>query len=221
MKYILFFLIFLLSIIQLDAKHHHHHHSGKDKYMKSSKPKDKAKDKEKEKQKEKDKDKPKNSSNPQKGKSKPSIVVDYAVAALNSGYVFGSDGQVLTTKGHRQFYKNHPNIVTKLSLKWKGKRVFDCSGLVLKSFEQIGIKLPHKADDAWKTTKWQYKGDMSDIPKDKVCILYRKGDKGMNHTAIYCGDGTVIEAAGEKDGVIRSKFDSSKWSNWGIPEGLY
>ena len=219
----MFFLIFLLSIIQLDARHHHHHHSGKDKYMKSSKPKDKTKEKEKEKekQKEKEKDKQKNPTKQQKGKSKASTVVDYAVAALNSGYVFGSDGEVLTTKGHRRFYKDHPDKVTNLSLKWKGKRVFDCSGLVLKAFEPAGIKLPHNADEAWKTTNWQYKGNMSDIPKDKVCILYRKGGNKMGHTAIYCGDGTVIEASGEKNGVIRSKFDSSKWCNWGIPEGLY
>jgi cell wall-associated NlpC family hydrolase len=183
--------------------------------MKTSKPKDKTRDKEKE------KDKPKNPSNPQKNRSKPSTVVDYATDALGSGYVFGSSGQVLTNSGHRQFKRDHPKEVTNLSKKWKNKRVFDCSGLVLKSFEQIGIKLPHNADEAWRTTKWQQKGDMSNLPKDKVCILYRMGKNKMVHTAIYCGDGTVIEASGEEKGVIRTKYDSSKWKNWGIPEGLY
>lgn len=62
---------------------------------------------------------------------------------------------------------------------------------------------------------------MKSLPKDKVSILYRRGKDGMKHTAIYCGDGTVIEASGEKKGVIKTKYDSTKWSNWGIPEGVY
>ena len=62
---------------------------------------------------------------------------------------------------------------------------------------------------------------MSSLPKDKVSILYRRGKDGMKHTVIYYRDGTVVEASGESKGVIKSKYDSSKWSNWGIPDGLY
>ena len=217
MKYILFFLLFFLSIIQLDAKHNRHH-TRKDKYMKSSKLKDTTNIKKREKT-----EKPKSSSSPStpKRKANPSKIVKYADDATGSGYVFGSSGQVLTDSSYRGFKRDHPKQVTNESKKWRHKRVYDCSGLVKKAFEQEGINLPHNADEAWRKTKWQQKGDMKSLPKDKVSILYRRGKDGMKHTAIYCGDGTVIEASGEKKGVIKTKYDSTKWSNWGIPEGLY
>ena len=101
------------------------------------------------------------------------------------------------------------------------QKVYDCSELVQWAFEQEGIKLPYNADEAWRKTKWHQKGDMSSLPKDKVSIFYRRGKDGVKHTVIYCWDGIIIEESGESKGVIKSKYDSSKWSNWDIPDGLY
>ena len=42
----------------------------------------------------------------------------------------------------------------------------------------------------------------------------------MQHTGIYCGDGTVIDARGSSSGVIESKLSSYKWTHYGIPKGL-
>ena len=136
--------------------------------MKSSKPKDKTKNKEKTKDENKT-DKPKNPSNPsnqQKRKSNPSNIVKYANDALGSGYVYGSSGQVLTDSQYMEFKRNHPKEVTNESRKWRHKKVYDCSGLVKRAFEQEGINLPHNADEAWRKTKWSQKGDMKNLPKD-------------------------------------------------------
>lgn len=79
MKYILFFLLFFLSIIQLDAKHNHPH-TKRDKYMKSSRPKDKTKVKQREKT-----EKPKSSSSPStpKRKANPSKIVNMQTMLLD------------------------------------------------------------------------------------------------------------------------------------------
>jgi len=65
------------------------------------------------------------------------------------------------------------------------------------------------------------RGDINEIPKDKLCLVFRKGNKGeMVHIGVYLGNGKVIEAKGADYGVVETDLEGSTWTNWGVPEGL-
>ena len=153
--------------------------------------------------------------------SKAEKIFQYAVERVGCGYIWGGSGQILTEEKLKNFKSKYPSFIdVNKDKKWLGKQVFDCSGLVKCAFENVGIYIPHEATSAWKNTKWVLKGNFENLPKDKVSILYRKSYHGMCHTAIYLGNGEVVDAKGNKEGVVREPLNSS-WDNFGIPLGLY
>ena len=153
---------------------------------------------------------------------KASIVVEFAKSKLGCGYVWSGEGQKLTKALLNQMHNQYPShIDISICSKWIGKQVYDCSGLVYVAFKQVGIGIIHHADSAWKQTPWMTKGTISNYPRDKVLILYRKDSDGrMGHTGIYIGGGKFIHAKGSKYGVVRENMPGS-WTHWGVPKGLY
>ena len=148
-----------------------------------------------------------------------SKVVDYAKSKIGCGYIWGTSGEMCTQALiNRKKGNGHvdPNIVKK----WIGKQVFDCAGLVASAFGQIGIGMAKGATSAWGGTKWESKGKISSLPKDKVCILYRGDGHHMEHTGIYLGNGEYIHASGSSKGVVKDKMPG-RWTHWGIPKGFY
>ena len=153
--------------------------------------------------------------------SKASNIIQYALKRVGSGYIWGGTGQILTEERLKNLKKKYPSFIDeKKDRKWIGKQVFDCSGLVKTAFEGVGIHISHGATSAWENTRWALKGEISNLPKDKISILYRESYKGMAHTAIYIGNGQVIDAKGNKEGVIRESLTKT-WTHYGIPFGLY
>ena len=152
--------------------------------------------------------------------SKSKKISDYVKSKVGSGYVWGSTGQILDEKLYKRLKARHVGRISDRTNKWKGKQVFDSAGLVKKSLEQAGIKVANGATSSWKNTKWKEKGELSNLPKDKVCILYKKGPNGtMTHSGIYTGDGYVIHAKNEDSGVVREKISDS-WTNWAYADGM-
>ena len=150
---------------------------------------------------------------------KPSKVVEYAKSKIGCGYIWGATGQKCNQELIKRLVLNghvNPNIAKK----WIGKQVFDCAGLVAKAFQQVGIKLATGASSAWRKTKWESKGEISSLPKNKVCILYQHANGKMQHTGIYIGNGEYIDSAGERIGVRKSKMPW-RWTHWGIPKEFY
>lgn len=91
-----------------------------------------------------------------------------------------------------------------------------------KCIAQAGIAMVSGATSQWNKTNWMQKGEIATLPKDKVCCLYRYRDGRMQHTGIYLGDGTEIDARGSASGVIGPvAVDKYPWTHWGIPAGLY
>jgi cell wall-associated NlpC family hydrolase len=66
---------------------------------------------------------------------------------------------------------------------------WDCSGLVLWAYEQVGIELPHRA------SQQKLAGKLTDDPQpgDIVSFTY-KGSKSAYHVGIYLGEGKMIHA---------------------------
>ena len=90
--------------------------------------------------------------------------------------------------------------------------------------QQIGIALVSGANSQWLKTTFVVKGDIADMPRNMMCIVYRKDDDGkMHHTGMYMGDGTVIHAKGHNYGVVREALEKidKPLTHYGIPCGLY
>ncbi|HEX6520808.1 MAG TPA: C40 family peptidase [Streptosporangiaceae bacterium] len=69
-----------------------------------------------------------------------------------------------------------------------GPNQFDCSGLVVWSFAQVGISLPHYTGDLWNSGVHVSRNDLE--PGD---LLFYFAD--ISHVAIYLGNGLQIEAS--------------------------
>ena len=157
--------------------------------------------------------------------SKADIVAQFARDQVGSGYVWGTNGRVLTPQYLDQLIEKFPDHIDReVAEKWMNQKVYDCAGLVQTSFKQVGISIASGASSAWRNTDWAENGDISQMPHDKVTILYKQKDSGdgMQHTGVYLGDETFVDARGSKEGVIGpNDLSSFPWTHYGIPRGLY
>ena len=148
-------------------------------------------------------------------------IFNYAISKIGCGYIWGGSGQILTEDILTKFKNKYPSFINEnKDKKWLGKQVFDCSGFVKCAFENVGIHISHGATSAWENTKWEMKGELEKLPKDKIAILYRESSTKMCHTAIYLGNREVVDAKGNKEGVVKESLNLS-WTHFGIPFGIY
>ncbi len=68
-----------------------------------------------------------------------------------------------------------------------GPGAFDCSGLVVWAFAQVGIALPHYTGDLWNAGVHVPSSDLE--PGDLVFF-----GAGISHVGIYLGDGLMVDA---------------------------
>jgi peptidoglycan DL-endopeptidase CwlO len=68
-----------------------------------------------------------------------------------------------------------------------GPSSFDCSGLVVWAFEQVGITLPHFTGDLWNSGVHISRNDLE--PGDLVFFY-----PDISHVGIYIGDGLMVDA---------------------------
>jgi peptidoglycan DL-endopeptidase CwlO len=68
-----------------------------------------------------------------------------------------------------------------------GPSSFDCSGLVVWAFEQVGITLPHYTGDLWNSGVHVPRSDLE--PGDLVFFY-----PDISHVGIYIGDGLMVDA---------------------------
>jgi hypothetical protein len=149
-------------------------------------------------------------------------ITKFATSKKDSGcgYAYGSEGQTLTPDLLKNLKDKYGKNVKESTSKWMNKECYDCSGLVMKALDQAGIKVHHSAKYTW-TEDMKQRGDIKDIPNDKLCLVFRKGKDGqMEHIGIYLGNGKVIEARGADYGVVERDLKEGTWTNWGVPEGL-
>lgn len=102
--------------------------------------------------------------------------------------------------------------------------VFDCAGFVLNEMQLAGVPFYGQgATTQWNTaSNWAAKGEISTMPRDLVCVVYKRKDDKMSHTGLSMGDGSggVIHCSTTvKRG--NAYTDNPKWTHWGIPKGLY
>lgn len=104
-------------------------------------------------------------------------VVDYAKSRLGCPYVWGADG---------------PNS-------------FDCSGLTMWAYAQIGISLPHSSRDQINCGQRVSRGDLQ--PGDLVFF-----GSPIHHVGMYVGGGMMIHAPHSGDVVKISSMDRGDYA---------
>lgn len=104
-----------------------------------------------------------------------------------------------------------------------GKRAYDCAQLTRWCMDAIGVKLVSGATSQWNKTAWAEKGEISGMPREKMCLVFRRDSaKVMGHVGVYLGDGTVVHAKGHDYGVVREGLEEyGRFTHYGVPMGLY
>ncbi len=85
-----------------------------------------------------------------------------------------------------------------------GPNEFDCSGLVLWAYAQVGISLPHYTGDQWNSGVHVARADLE--PGDLVFFY-----AGISHVGMYVGDGLMINAPDFGEPVRVQPID---WSSY-------
>jgi len=109
-----------------------------------------------------------------KASAKAMKVVEYALKQNGKRYVFGTAG---------------PNT-------------FDCSGLAMAAYAQVGISLPHNARTQAYYGKQVSRSNL--VPGDLLFFYFP-----ISHVGIYIGNGMMIHASNSRTGVIIAPVESS------------
>lgn len=151
-------------------------------------------------------------------------LVAFAKAALAAklGYVYGTFGQTCTAALLDQKAKQYPannlagGAMRTVGNKWLNRRVVDCSGLIKYYLmaDNVGDSPTYNAKyDTNLYNAATEKGPIRSLPEIPGICLYMTG-----HTAVYLGNGVVIEAAGTAYGVVQSKlpdcYTGRAWTHW-------
>lgn len=173
----------------------------------------------------------------QQGLSKAEIVRKTADMCYGWPYVFGARGEKCTPKGRKAYdYGKHPAIIedcivlsaeavhrhaTCADCPWGiGVRMYDCRGFTFWLLRQVDITLKGAgATSQWEDdSNWSEKGLIADMPRDKVCCVFKRKQNKMSHTGMYVLNGKIDHCSGT---VKAGSINDSGWTHYGVPFGLY
>ena len=146
-------------------------------------------------------------------------LVAYCKAMLNHPYWYGCFGQISTKSLYENKKKQYPIQYTwKLPAAQLGVRVFDCVGLIKGAIWSGGSPITpptyNAAQDVSANGMYnacKVKGtDLKKMPDVAGLLVFKSG-----HVGVYIGGGYVIEAAGHKYGVIKTKLKERPFKKWG------
>ena len=179
------------------------------------------------------------------GKTKSEVVCLTADACMGWPYVYGAAGQLCTPSTRRSYAKNYEKrkpdeaavILSKCQVcretnpkasctgcKWypgDSTRCFDCRGFTRWVFGKVGVVIKGAGcTSQWNdNSNWEAKGEIKDMPADKVCCVFMYSAKNNNysHTGIYVGNNKIIHCSGE---VKEGKPTDKGWTHYAIPKGM-
>ncbi|MGH2600363.1 MAG: NlpC/P60 family protein [Dehalococcoidia bacterium] len=93
-----------------------------------------------------------------------------------------------------------------------GPGSWDCSGLVMRAYQQVGVNLPHSSRQQYNSTA---RVDRSDLKPGDIVFFY----SDLHHDGIYIGGGTVVHAP--QPGEYVEKISISAMPYAGAGRGNY
>lgn len=167
----------------------------------------------------------------------------WAEQRVGNPYIYGATGKPCTVSYREARAAQYPQYADKIrkncprlsqnvpscaDCRWcdpetgVGKLAYDCAQFVRWCMDSVGISMVSGANSQWTQTNWVQRGEIDTMPLDRLCIVYRQDNNGkMGHTGIYCGNGKIIHAKGHDYGVVEQDLGVPKFTDWGIPAGLY
>jgi cell wall-associated NlpC family hydrolase len=91
---------------------------------------------------------------------------------------------------------------------------FDCSGLALYAYAQVGVAVPHQTQAIWHAFQPAITNPSDVQPGDLILLSNNGQPGGIHHVAIYLGDGKIVHAP-ESGDVVRTVggiWQSPYWS---------
>lgn len=150
-------------------------------------------------------------------------LVTWAIRAEQAGwgYVWGSQGEVLTESRLQSLLRSYPKEVGGyeewIRSHWLGRRTADCSGLI-RSYWWLDAEtqeivygsngIPAMGADTMYQSAAE-KGPLNTMPEIPGLGVWHKG-----HIGIYIGNGEVVEAMSTRKGVVRTQLASGHWRAW-------
>lgn len=135
-------------------------------------------------------------------------LLDLVKTKVGCGYVWGSQGEILTTERLQRFKNEfgaqHYDLSdgTKAS-KWVGKQVFDCSGLIVWALRTLQC-IPETADATAQDILKTYCTPIGYQELQPGDLLFKRDDDGdIIHVGVFVGDGKTIEAKSTALGVVQ------------------
>ena len=174
--------------------------------------------------------------------NKPEAIRAWCEARVGCPYVYGGTGQPCTPSYRKARMAQYPAYAEKIKrncprlasgaatcagCRWcdpetgTGKPAYDCAQLSRGAMEAIGIPMVSGANSQWGSTDWERKGPITELPVDRVCLVYRDDGGTMGHVGIYTGDGFVTHAKGHDWGVVCQHIAETAFTHYGIPRTLY
>ena len=173
---------------------------------------------------------------------KPEMVKAWCLSRVGCPYIYGGTGKSCTVDYRQARAQQYPEKAEKIKrncqrmhagaktcdgCRWcdpetgVGKLAYDCAQLSRGAMAAVGISLVSGANSQWNKTLWEERGGVGDLPRDKICLVFRRDGDHMGHVGVYTGDGYVIHAKGHDFGVVRQPLEDTEFTHFGIPFGLY
>jgi hypothetical protein len=132
-------------------------------------------------------------------------LLNLAKTKLGCGYVWGSQGEILTPENLKWFKKlfgaEHYDLANNVSAsKWIGKQVFDCSGLIVFCLRELG--LISKNADYTAGGLYALSTPISKSELKEGDLVFIGNTKSFSHVGIYAGNNQTVEAMGTAKGVV-------------------
>jgi murein DD-endopeptidase len=84
---------------------------------------------------------------------------------------------------------------------------FDCSGLVVYSYRQAGVALPHNTDKQRSASRLVKRADL----RRGDLLFFNQEGKKYGHVGMYIGDGKFVHAPSSGKSVRSDRLDSPYW----------
>lgn len=138
------------------------------------------------------------------------------------GYIWGTAGILWTQARQAALEKttdSNREMGRKYGARWIGHMVADCSGMFVFAFKKYGLGMSHISSNIYKSyctkTKGKLTAELKKTIRPGTAVFTGKTAGNHPHVGLYVGNGEVVEAAGTKQGVIKSKLTDNKWTFYG------
>ena len=146
------------------------------------------------------------------------VLLYLSLGSKGAIYVWGANVDTITKALVEKLYKTYGSL--KYNKAYYNNKLKEGAGKI--GADCSGSLYPVSGYDATASAyynKCTEKGDISQIPKNKVCLVFKKNLSGtINHVGCYTGDGYVSEMASSQKNYQRKPLSGNGWDLWGMPD---